>query len=106
MPVQEAPRRMRDTDTRAITKRVLSTGEGVAREGTPQSVSFDTLFQTGKKANYRLKMNFFEQSEYAMNSEESFPGDVVHYCSQVEQKMAWMLETRIGLSCGLNSRRA
>ena len=40
-------------------------------------------------------MNFFEQSEYTMYSEEFISGDDVHYCSEEEGKMTWMRETRI-----------
>ena len=40
-PIQEAPRRVQDTDTRASGKRTLSTGVEAAREGTPQNVSFE-----------------------------------------------------------------
>ena len=38
--VQEAPGRVRDTDTRASVKRALSRAVETAREGTPQNVSF------------------------------------------------------------------
>ena len=44
LPVQEAPRRVRNTDTRTSVKRTLSEGVEAAREGTPQNVSFDTQF--------------------------------------------------------------
>ena len=41
-------------------------------------------------------MNFFEQSEYAMNPVEEFiSGNNVLYFSEEERKMAWMRETRI-----------
>ena len=58
LSVQEAPRRVRDTGTRASLKRTLSRGVEAAREGTPQSVSFDTPFQTGER-EISVKMNFF-----------------------------------------------
>ena len=38
-PVQEAPRRVQDTGTRASGKKTLSRGVEAAREGTPQNVS-------------------------------------------------------------------
>ena len=40
-------------------------------------------------------MNFFEQSEYAMNSEESISEDDVHYPSEEDRNMALMRETKI-----------
>ena len=41
-----------------------------AREGTPQSVSFDTPFQTGER-ELSVKMIFFiKQGENAMNPEK------------------------------------
>ena len=48
-PVLEALIRVRDTGTRVSGKRTLSTGVEAVRDGTPQNVSFDTPFQTGKK---------------------------------------------------------
>ena len=54
-PVQEAPRIVRDTGTSASVKRTLSRGVEVAKEGTPQSVSFDTLCFKLERDNYRLK---------------------------------------------------
>ena len=67
-PVQEAPRRVRDIGTRSNAKKMLSRGVEAVREGTPQSVSFDTLFQTGEK-ELSVKMNFFgEQDEKRENS--------------------------------------
>ena len=46
-PILEAPTRVRDTGTRAWAKRTSSKGVKAAREGSPQSVSFDAPFQTG-----------------------------------------------------------
>ena len=93
--VQEAPRRVRDTGTRASAKRTLSRDVEAASEGTPQSVSFDTPFQTGER-EVSFKMNFFiEQDENVMNPKRTIPGTDV--CSEEEQKMAWMRETRIGI---------
>ena len=40
-PVQEAPRKVRDSGTRASRKRTLSRGMKAAREGTPQNVSYE-----------------------------------------------------------------
>ena len=65
---------MRDTSTRANAKRTFSRGVEAARESTPQSVSFDTLFQTGER-ELSVKMNFFiKQDEHAVNSEGIVPG--------------------------------
>ena len=91
-PVQEAPRRVRDTDTRASDIRTLGRGVEAARKGTPHNVSFDTPFQTVKE-DYGFKMSFFEQGDDAMNSDVS--GDDAHYCSAENWEMAWMRETRI-----------
>ena len=79
LPVQEAPRRVRSTGTRASVKKTLSRTMKAAREGTPQNVSVDTPFQCDKRV-LSVKMNFFEQSEYTMYSEESISGDDVHQC--------------------------
>ena len=40
-PVLEAPRRVRDTGTRASANRTLSRGVEAARDGAPQNVSFE-----------------------------------------------------------------
>ena len=40
-PIQEAPRRVRDTDTKVNVKRTLNRGVEAAREGTPQNASFE-----------------------------------------------------------------
>ena len=71
-PVQKAPRRVRDIGTRASDKRTLSRGVEVAREGTPQSVSFDTPFQTGERVQ-SVKMNFFAHGEDTKNRKSLFP---------------------------------
>ena len=78
LPVQEAPGRVRNTGTRASVKRTQSRAVEAARECTPQNVSVDTPFQCGERALISVKINFFEQSEYTMYSEESVSGDDVH----------------------------
>ena len=84
-------RRVRDTGNRASVKRTLSIGVEAAREGTPQSVSLDTPFQTGER-ELSDKMNFFaEQDENVMNTKGTFPG-----CEKRGSKC----------SCRWNSRRA
>ena len=94
-PVLEAPRRVRDTGTRASAKRTLGKGVEAAREDTPQIVSFDTPFQTGER-ELSVKIYFFiEQGGNAMKPEETISGDDVHNCSEEEQKRARMRETRI-----------
>ena len=77
LPVQEAPGRVQNTGTRASVKRTQSRAVEAAREGTPQNVSVDTPFQCGERV-LSVKINFFEQSEYTMYSEESISGDDVH----------------------------
>ena len=62
LPVQEAPRRVQNTGTRASVKRTLSRAVEVVREGTSQNVSFDTPFQTGERV-LSVKMNFFIDRE-------------------------------------------
>ena len=48
--VREAPRRVRDTGTRASDKRTLKREVEAAREGTPQNVSFEyTPFQSSER---------------------------------------------------------
>ena len=92
-PVLEVPRRVRDTGTRASAKRTLRRGVEAVREGIPQSVSFDTPFQTSE-TELSVKMNsFIEQDENAMNPKGTIPGTDI--CSEEEQKMAWMRKTRI-----------
>ena len=84
-PVMEAPRRVRDTGTRASAKRALSRGVEAAREGTPQSVSFDSPFQTGER-ELSVKIKFFiEQDENVINPKETIPGTDVF--SEEERKM-------------------
>ena len=51
LPVQEAPRRVRNTGTRANVKMSLSRAVEAAREGTPQNVSVDNVVTK----YYRLK---------------------------------------------------
>ena len=97
-PVQEAPRRVQNTGTRASGKRTLSTGVEAAREGTPQNVSFEySVSNRREKTIGQTQINFFEQGENAMNSDGGISGDNVYYCSEEDGKMAWMREKRIKL---------
>ena len=68
---------MRDIGTRASAKRTLSRGVEAVREGAPQSVSFDTPFQTGER-ELSIKKNFIEQGGNVMKPENTFSGDDVH----------------------------
>ena len=57
-----------------------------AREGTPQNMSFDTLFQTGER-ELSVRMNFFiEKGENAMNREETIFEDDIHNWSEEDTK--------------------
>ena len=86
---------MRDTSTRASVKRTLSIGVEAASQGTPQSVSFDTPFQTGER-ELPMKMNIFiEQGEDATNPKKSISGDDFYYCSEEDTKMASMCEMKL-----------
>ena len=88
-PVQEAPRRVQNTGTRASGKRTLSTGVEAAREGTPQNVSFEySVSNRREKTIGQTQTNFFGQGENAMNSEGGISGDNVYYCSEEDRKMA------------------
>ena len=69
--------------------RTLSRGVEAAREGTPQKVSFDTPFLTGKRVQ-SAKMNFSIEKTGNDISE-----DDAQFYSEEDAKVAWMRETRI-----------
>ena len=69
-----------------------------AREGSRQNVSFDTPFQIGERELSVKKYFVTEQDEDEINPKGiTISGTDVY--SEEELKIAWMRETRSGLSC-------
>ena len=84
---------MRDTSTRANSKRTLSAGVEAAREGTSDEWEVWILrFNLVRKLSARFNF-FIEQGENSMNRKGTISGSDV--CSEEERKIVFMREKRI-----------